>query len=222
LSGDLVIEIDLQTQGAMIDTFIFTGNHGTGEMEVSSIVLEGNNVNSWTSPEFSLTLDEADGIDRSENYGFKTFATKNYRYWRITISNTGNDFTEISNIFLGNAVQFPYNGISLGWEFTRIDNSSITVGRYFQKYIDVLTQQKKITGNIELMNKEEMGDWLTMIDYAGITKPIWLIIDDSLDETNIAENKYWFVGYFYFQERPAIQNPFYQLYNTSFNLLETI
>lgn len=204
-----------------VDSFLMVGNNATAQLNVSSVQILGNPTDTWATPAYdsgvlTLTPDQLD-----ENFFYKAVTSTSARYWRITFTNTGgaNNFVGLSNIFLGPATTMSLNAISYGWQFQRIDRSVVQEGRYGQRYVDRINDQKAISGSFEFLNKDEFETIDLMFQYCGVHTPLWLIVDS--DEV-IVNNANVYSGYFNLIERPSFTNRAYGLMSTDFSLIEVV
>jgi len=210
--------IDFKTVRNITD-FALVGNNATNELNVTAITIEANPTSNFSAPAFTTTLLSTD-FDFEENIAFHSFATQAYRFWRI-VATTGAGFVGYSNIFLGESLSTPneLRSFSYGWKFERIDNSKAQKGRYGQKFIDEINDQKMFSGDVKIMEDATHTNYQTMIDIVGITKGIFLLLDST---ENIITNKEIFAGYVQFNRRPMLTNTFFKRYDTAFQLLEVI
>ena len=197
------------------------GNNATGDLNVTSYRVYASPTNNWASTSYDSGLQTLSQDQLDENFAYLDINATNCRYWRITLSNTGgdNNFVGCSNIFLGTATTMTNNAISYGWEFQRIDRSTVQEGRYGQRYIDRINDQKQIRAGFELLDLDEFEIIDDMFKWCGKHTPIWLIVDP--DEV-IVNNANVFSGYFLFTERPSFTNTAHGLMNTSFELIEVV
>ena len=212
------IVFDMQTP-VNVDSFLMVGNNSTGNLQVATIKVEGNPTDVWTSPGYDSGTLNLDSNELEENFYYLDIgSTQTYRYWRITVTN-GTDYVGFSNCFLGEKVELTNNAFRYGWSWNRKDRSTVQEGRYGQRFIDRISDQKMITGEFEYLNTTEFGTLETLTNYCGVYRPVWLMID--VDEEIVAKREL-FGGYFLFDQRPTFINSAYSLYNTKFELTETI
>lgn len=202
--------IDCQTP-SNADSFLIVGD-STRNLAVNAITIEANATADFSSPAFTTTVED---FDFEEGIATHFFETQRYRYWRVTFSPTS-DYVEVANIFLGEALQLESQALTLGWEVQNHDTSKVSVTRYGQKFVDRVTDLKRIKGAIELMNPDEFEAVNTMFEYCGIHRPLWVVLDPMQVMSN---NKDTFSGYFFLaKDRPAFTSPFHALYSTEFEL----
>jgi hypothetical protein len=193
-----------------VDSLLLCGNNATGELQVTSITLEANASNVWTSPAYSTSYSlTADNL--LNNLVHLDFPSKSYRYWRLTINNPVGSYAGFSNLFLGAKIDLP---VDLGYTFSLLDRSDVNRGRYGQRFIDKLPDLRTFTASMSVMNQEERDTFASIAHYCSTHTPIWMVLNpgESLEEA----------GYFYFNKAPEFENQAYQLYNTSFELTEVV
>ncbi len=211
-SATSILVFDFQT-AVTADHFLAVGS-SIGTLDLTAVTIEANALDTWGSPAFSTTVTD---IDYGANFASKAFsAAQTYRYWRITLVGSSGT-VEVGKLFLGSAVQLASNNVAIGFEHGERDLSTVVIGRYGQRFIDIITDVKTLKGNIGLMTKAEQETIRAIYAYCGKSLPLWLIMDP--DET-IVSNKDYLSGYFYFVDRPSFTNDFYGLYSTSFGLEE--
>ncbi len=202
------------------NSFLVCGNVATGSLSVDSITIEGNPTNEWSSPGFTITLTD---IDEEEFFGYKDFgSTETFQFWRITLNKTAaavGDYVSISNLFIGKDLGLDTTGLEFGWTFEQADKSQVQEGRYGQRYVDVINNQKKIKGSYTLLNVEERELLYEMFAVCGINKPVWFIVDSS---ESITHNKDLEAGLFWFDYRPTFKNDSYKMYSTDFSLSQVV
>lgn len=181
----------------------------------SSTIVEANTTNTWGSPAFSTTIGPSE-IDQEHMVAVKEFTAQTYRFWRLTF--TGTSYVEISKLFIG-AKQLIGTGKSIdyNWQYVSADNSIIQLNRYGQKFIDVLPEQKRIAFSISNMTITQVDSFFAIYDYSKKTKPFFFYIDCV-----ILNNNKRLLGYFYFDEKPALTNPFHALWSTQATLSEAM
>lgn len=200
------------------DSFLVCGNKVTGELHVATIQIKGSTVSNFSSGYDSgiITLGQD---DLSETFKYISLApTRAYQYWRIILTNdTG--YIGCSNMFLGAELGLTTNAITYGWDFTRIDRSTVQEGRYGNRFVDRISDQKQINVSFELLNKNEFELIEEMTTFCGVSEPLWLVIDPN---EVIINNANIFSGYFFLTQRPVFSNPAFSLMNTSLSLIEVI
>jgi hypothetical protein len=193
-----------------IDAVLLTGSVLEG-LNVDSVTIEANNINDWTSPPFTETLD----LSQKYNIGHKTFAQNTYRFWRITAENSGGNYVEIGNIFIGKATTLTTNNIDFGWDWKDKDISKFRRNRYKQKFWDLLPKVKELKCNYKLLNLDEFEIIKDMVDANGRTVPVWVFVDDSGSLSNDFR-RFW--GYMTFKDSAKSKNVGFQLYDVRLSM----
>lgn len=180
----------------------------------TSITIEANATNEWSSPAFTTTLT----VSAEFNLGVKTFSAQSFRFWRLTFGTSGN-YVEVSKVFIGKKTTLDNNSIDFGWTYTNTDNSIEKLNRYKQKFIDTTVNEKSISASYKLLSIEEVETLMGVFDYHGKSIPVWNVVDLG---GNIISNVERFAGYFYFDGSPVIKNTNFGLYELSIKLEEAI
>lgn len=208
-SDSAVLVFDLQNT-TPVDSLLFCGSNATGEIQATSITIEANTSNVWTTPAFSmdyeLTLD-----DQLYNLVYLQLGTKTFRYWRLTVNNPTGAYAGLSNIYLGSKTEL---AVDLGYTFSMLGRSDINKGRYGQRFIDKLPDLRQFECSMSVMNQIERDLLASIVHSCSTHKPIWMVLSpgESLYEA----------GYFYFTETPEFENQAYRIYNTGFTLEEVV
>lgn len=193
-----------------VDSLLLCGNNATGEIQATSITLEGNTANIWDSPahtvSYELTLD-----DQLYNLVYLQLGTHTFRYWRLTINNPTGTYAGASSIYLGQKTEL---AVDLGYSFSMLGRSDINKGRYGQRFIDKLPDLRQFECSMSVMNQTERDALAAIVHSCSTHKPIWMVLSpgESLYEA----------GYFYFSETPEFENQAYRIYNTGFTLEEVV
>lgn len=196
-----------------VDTIAFKAS-ATGSIGwTGDLTLEMNATNSWGAPSFSTTITPSASFKR----GYKTFATQTYRYARLVA--TGSSYVEFSNFFLGAFTQLSENSIDFGWDHSFDDLTKGTFNRYGQGFFDENLKQMDFSAKFKYLNKTELATIQDMFNYHGISKPIWVIVDEN---EVIVDEQERFINQFYVKRLPSYNNSGFGLYDTSFNLIEVM
>ena len=196
-----------------VDYFGIVDNWQSG-FGVSTITLEANSTDEWSSPAFSLavTFDTAFGV------GITSFAEQNYRFWRVVMTSTLG-YCELANIFIGKAVNIDTNGISYNWAYANKDNMKKATTRYGQEFIDDVNQRKELTGlKIRVMNTTELDSFFEVYDNRRTVSPMFIEFCDP--SSTISNNNNRFNGMYKFTSTPKTPNFSAGFWNTSFSLKE--
>lgn len=200
-------------ENSEVDSIIIVDNPRAG-FGVTTVTLELNATNNWTSPAFSqvVTLNQVHGIGHAE------FATQNYRFARIVMTSTLG-YCELSKVFIGKKIAFANGmGIDLGWTYQDQDLSSVRENSYGQKFVDLKTRRRRISFSIKSMNPDEFDQVMEIYDAKSITKPFFMRLgcDDIINDTDR------FSGMFYMDSVPPITNKSFGLYDISKTLEEAM
>jgi hypothetical protein len=179
------------------------------------VTFEANQTSNFTSPAFTTTLE----FNNDFQLGLKKLsADESYRFWRVSVSGTGN-YVELSKIYIGKSTTLASNNIDFGWTIENRDTSRLKLNRYRQKFIDIIGNQTFLRANYKLLNIAEFETIMTVFDANGISKPLWFVVDES--ETIISDQER-FAGYFQFRRRPRVRNSSFGLYDLSVELEQAL
>ena len=196
---------------SLIDSIVLVDEPRNG-FGVSTITLELNATNEWSSPALTqaLTLNETHGIAHAE------FAEQSYRFARLVMTSTLG-YCELSKLFIGQKIEFPNNmGIDLGWSYQDDELSTVRKNRYGQRFIDVITRQKSFGFAIRSMNADELDQIMEIYDNKGKTKPFFVRIGDD----TIVNDPDRFAGIFFLESIPSVTNKSFGLYDLSMSIEE--
>jgi hypothetical protein len=193
---------------ATCDSLLMCGPAVSGGMQLTSIILEANTTNLWTTPALSISYDlTAD--DQINNFVALHFAASTFRYWRLTIKNPGGSYVGLSNLFLGSRTELP---VDIGYTFSLMSRSEVAKGRYGQRFIDKLPSIRKLELSMSVMNESERSQLESITHHCETHTPLWILLDSNLLEG----------GYFYLDKSPEFENQAYKLHNTSLELTEVV
>lgn len=192
-----------------VDSFFIVGDLRTG-LGVSTVTLELNSSNVWTSPAFSQVIT----LDSTFNMGVATFTLQNYRYARLVLT-SGASFCELSKVFIGKHIDLG-RGPSFNWSYQSDDLSKIQENRYGQKFVDTIIRQKKLNMSFNLLTKEQLSQVLEIIDTKSNTLPFFIELGDD----NIINNHDRFSGMVYQSSNPSISNTSFSRYSLTLQLEE--
>jgi len=196
-----------------VDTIAFKAS-STGSIGwTGNLTLEMNATDSWGAPSFTTTITP----NTTFNIGYKNFATQTYRYARLVA--TGSSYVEFSNFFLGAFTQLADNSIDFGWSHSFNDLTKGSFNRYGQGFFDENLKQMDLSASFKYLNKTELATIQDMFLYHGISKPIWIVVDE---DESIVDAKERFINQFTVQGSPDFKNGAFGLYDTSFKLIEVM
>lgn len=203
------IEIDL---GSAQDINAFSIVHNGTAFGVSTVTLELNSTNVWTSPAVSQVIT----LDTTHGFGYHIFnIDQNYRYARIVLTSSL-AYCEVSKIFLGKYASIGELTFEYPIKYKQNNNSSVTKNRLGQRFIDLINTQKEISGSISTMTKEEVAPLLSMLDFTSFTLPIWIIFPEG----NITTDNDRINGYYYLKDDPTLSFVIGNYWNTELNFEE--
>lgn len=213
-SNETTVEIlvDLQVT-TLIDAFCLVGSSVDG-IGIGDISIQGSG-----SVDFSgspvITID----LNSQYNFGFKLFTGVSFRFWKLTITNVGGDYIELSNIFLGTKTQLLTNGFSTqSFNYKSRDNVSIKTNRYGQRFIDVYNRLNVLSGTVQHANQTEFDAINDIYIQNGRTTPLFFILDPDGD--TVTDGEFLFSGYFYLTNDPSWSFSGPKTYNVSLILEE--
>lgn len=159
-------------------------------------------------------------VSANHNFGFALFEPEGaFRFWKLTFTNTGGDYVEVSNLYLGDKTEIVTNGITTeSFKYSNEDNLNISANKYGQKFIDKFNNIKTLEGEVKFVNAEEFDLLNDMYIQTGQHLPVWALVDP---EGQMGEDsEFMFSGYFYFGKdlKWQLAAPF--LYNVKINLIE--
>lgn len=170
-----------------IDSFVIV-DHITNGFKLSSITLQLNGTNVWTSPAFSqvVTLDNKFGI------GKINFTEGNYRFARLVLTST-HGFCEVGKIFIGKATTYQNIDLSYPLELDNNNLSTISKNKYGQRFIDEVATQRKIKSSLDYMIQSEVDDVMEWTSFVSSSKPFFFSIDEiqALSEPNRLNGMYF-------------------------------
>ena len=181
---------------------------------VTSLTIQLNSTNTWTSPAFSQVLT----INSTHGYAFADFSVQSFRYARLVMTSSLG-YCELSNLFMGQKLSFASGlGIDFGWTYQDKDLSIIKENRYGQKFTDIISRQRVLNFAINSMNKDELDQVLKIYDDKGVRKPFFV----KIGSTTMINDFTRFSGMFFLNSIPAITNKSFGLYDISMNLEEAM
>lgn len=192
-----------------VDSFVITDNKLTG-FGVSTITLEFNATNEWSSPAASETVT----FSPKFGLGIAEFTLKSYRFCRIVMTSTLG-YCELGKFFIGKKMELG-RSINFNWSIKDNELSTKQTNRYGQIFTDIIIRQKTINASLSLLDKDHLdkiNDWL---DYVGETRPFFVKIGCD----NMVNDNKRFSGMVYLSDVPTISNPYFNKYNLSMTFIE--
>jgi hypothetical protein len=177
---------------------------------ISTITVEFNSVNDFTSPPYSVNIPLSSLVD----LGHVSFTSVFYRYARIVTTSTL-AYSEISKIFIGKELSL-VRGINYGWTLKDEELSLKTKNRYGQQFTDIITRQKIFGFAIHNLDKIDLELLDTMFDRIGESKPFYISIGDSTMSSDYRR----FSGAVTLDDVPTKTNAHFNKYNLSISARE--
>lgn len=215
-SNEDVIEILLDLGvSTSIDAFAIVGSAVSG-LACGDVEIYGSLSTDFTGVS-AITID----VSTEHNFGFKLFTPVAARYWKVKCTNTGGDYVELSNIYLGAATNLTTNGFSIGsFEFKHEDNVSVSSNKYGQKFIDYYNKTKQMTGEIENCDESEMRIIRDVYLQHGKSVPLFFLGDST--GSIMTDGEYIYSGYFYLGNNLSWKHSAFNLYNLEIELEEVV
>jgi hypothetical protein len=189
LTDEVTILIDLKTI-AESDIICIKGS------SVEGIGFNSCTVESSATPIFSGASESLE-ISSIHNFAFKQLSPTSNRYWKLTFS--GNEYVEVSNIFIGKKIQIIDNNLSIGFSYARNTNNKVTKNSYGQKFIDTYNTVDTLSGEMKLVNNLEFDQLNAIHVQHGENTPLWFLLDPD-DSMSITDSKFIYSGYFYMKD----------------------
>ena len=205
-SGNIVFDFG---SPKTIDSLFIVGNSQTG-LGINSLTLELNSSNSWASPAFSQVIT----LSSKFNQGKATFTAQTYRYARVVFTSSAS-FCEISKLFIGQAIDLD-RGPSFNWTYKSEDLSKVVENRYAQKFVDIISRQKRLSLSINLLNKDQLDQLFEIYDSKGLTYPFFI----ELGSDNMINDNRRFSGLVYLSSIPTITNNYFNRYSLTIEVEE--
>jgi hypothetical protein len=204
---------------APVDFFALIGESGE-EITLSEnavVKLQGNSINSFTSPPFDKTITRTiDGY-----YRFNDDVASSYRYWRIYIEDKTNtlDAIKVSKVYLGDYTEISRN-VSHGFTTSIEDLSTVVKSESGIIYADIKKQYSKISGinlnYITVTDKELLESFFLAV---GLYNPFFISIDPTL-KISTTLNK--LTKYCFLESAPVYSHNVYSYYSTTLNVSEVL
>jgi hypothetical protein len=196
--------------GDLSETFQVSGS--------AVVTLEGNTVDSWTSPAASTTLTKTtDGM-----FAFNDDSISNYRWSRLTIDDKVNPLGPEFNI--GYLYMGPYtnltSNIQVGFSAFKSDPSVLSYTDGGQFYVDVKTKVNSYNGlSIIRVGPADKLKIDQIYENVGLHKPFFLSIDPTVViSNNIGE----FTKFVRFTSPPQFSHSKYNQFDVVFNVEEVL
>lgn len=198
-SNDTSIVFDLM-ETSEFDSFLIVSNPKTG-FGVSTITIEANATDEWSSPAFSTTLT----FSTKHGVGINELETAiNYRFVRFVLTSTLG-YCEIANVFIGKKTK-ANRGLNYNWTYRDDDLSTVKENRYGQKFSDIIGRQKIFQGLIQNLDDENLELLLDISDRKGKVKPFFVKIGCQ----EAMSDPFRFIAMVFFSSLPTNTNRHYK------------
>ena len=179
----------------------------------------GNNIPSWTSPGFSLTLDVRDR-------GIHQFITPGspYRYWCFEIVDRDNPLgptgLKLGRIWLGDHETLTATNVSRGFNKSLEDNSDVLTSESGVRFYNQKTKYRRLSA-LEILNMPET-DRLAMeavFNRLGVDQSFFISLDPELLVTPTTDD---LTIYGTFDDAPKLRHLFQAYYSMGFDFRESV
>lgn len=181
-----------------------------------NLTIEANATDSWGSPAFSTTLTP----NETFNKGAVTFADQEYRFWRLSASNAGEDYVELGKIFIGKKLAIDdtnLRNITFGWKWELEDFADKSFNRYGEVFVDEITKLYRLQAGFQYLKQTQAYNLIDGLYLVGKSKPLWLLIDS---EETFSDTKERFMIYGYLNKIPDLTNTHFGLFSLNFVIEE--
>ena len=169
---------------------------------------------------FAAAFSQSLTVVPGEALAFSSFATKTYRYWRLTFSNPTGSYTGCSSIYLGQAFQFADNCFGTELTLGEADLSTVRFSNTGRRFIDAQSVRvKTLSLNLQALNKVEAAQWRDFSNFVGKRLPFFLMVDDSylvLDTEQVLS------GQFMLNDSLSISQTNFGYWSSDFTITEVI
>lgn len=184
-------------------------------MSTSTIKLQGNNLDVWSSPAVNLTMEvSALGAYLAPN------DAEACRYWRVFIDDQANNSMSASVLYVGDSVVTENTNITSGLVRQYNDPSIRMVSEGGQVYTDVRPKFLSIGSlGITFLKEDDLEDIEQLIYDLGSSQRFFLCIDPSSAVSSALDKMTHYVT---IDGSAALQHVFGKYYNLSFQLREVL
>ena len=171
-SSNTTAEVVFDAGSAVDVTSVVIANHNISA-GVTTLKLQGNSSDSWSSPAFETSLTHNSGII------YKDFAKETYRYWRIQIIDASNSdgYIEIGRAWIGENFTTP--AISPTVSHSRMSSSVKSISISGQSYMDTRYFYSTISVSFPKITHTEKANLITQFETIDIGKPFFVTFDES-------------------------------------------
>lgn len=173
-----------------VDSFIIVGN-ALGSFGLNSIKLYGS-----PTQDFGPSTERVVQFSAEHNVGYLLFSeAQEFRFWKLELVGVPS-FVEVANFFIGQKATLADNGLSANtFRFRQIDLSQVSKNDYNQQFVDRRNKVTQISGEFQLLLKDEYDILLQVYNDHGNHTPIWVILDP---DSCLSNNGRWlYTGFFW-------------------------
>lgn len=211
------IKIDLgASQEVNLVGLVGPVGEGLGLSSSATVKIQGNNIDSWSSPTVNETLELSD-------IGAFAYPDATHRYWRILITdrtNTGGPTAiKLGYVSISTAIDLTTVNIGNGFTTGYIDNSDVFVSDSGAKYFNVKPRPWYLSGDLQAAfgsQRRELEQFF--FDY-GITEPFFMSIDPTL---GVFDYQHEVTKLVRFSSMPSLSHIIRDYFNVSIDVEEVI
>jgi hypothetical protein len=187
----------------------------------ANVTLMASNLDQWTNPPFTITLDVNDqGIMRF----LDNEETSSFRFWRCLVQDRENpggpNAIRIGHIYLGDYTTMTTRNVSNNFQRVSIDPSRVDISTSGVLHFDRKTQYNLINSvNIKYMERSEKDALREMYNILGKTTPFYVSLDPTLCLTN---DLFELTKYCVFNSEPVFKQEIADIFSVSFTLRELV
>lgn len=184
----------------------------------ATIRIEADNVNAWTSPDFSETITIS-----NDNQIVHFLATLNltYRFWSVYIDDPTNpDFINFGYIYLGDYTNPEFRTITRGFKWTHVDETTVQKSLNGTPYFNELTRYDFFSGlNLGFVLNADRSLLEELYQRVGKFTPMPISIDP---ETKTASDINKLTRFARFATSLEMTHQVFEYFEMSFDLEEVI
>lgn len=178
-NDDQTITIDLGFPDEITAFGIFGPlGEALGITEFATITISANNINDFTSPPLTVTVDQN---DQQAVRFFDDVTDTTYRYWQVYIDDPGNpDFINFGYIYLGDYTAPVLRNINIGFQWNTVDPTTTQKSLNGTAYFDKRTKFDTLGGlTLGLMVESDRITMQRLYDRLGVSTPVMVSIDPT-------------------------------------------
>jgi hypothetical protein len=143
----------------------------------TTIKLQGNATDAWTSPSFEETL-----VYNAGTIAAFLSAAQTYRWWRIIFTkSSASEYRDVGRVFLGPYYECAKGPAFRGVRITPVDLSETERSRGGQTYSDILNSYDEIEIDFSLVPDAQMDQFIALAGAVGTHSP-WFVQVDSTNK----------------------------------------